>query len=160
MDEETIGGKRKGDNGTDEIYQAEHLLERVVSVLRLINESSIAPGDMLHFLYALRRRKAPSLAHLTYSSTVDFAGLSVEIPNLAAFRRHSRKLGMMKRDARERSSWVAMMLEASANTINECSVPNIRAHRSLKFGLAAGQAFGREDPLPEPNRLLYNFMNW
>ena len=63
---------------------------------------------------------------------------------------------MMKRDAGERPSWVAMMLEASADTINECSVPNIRAHRSLKFGRAAGQAFGREDPLQEPSRPLYN----
>jgi len=84
---------------------------------------------------------------------VDFVGLSVEIPNLEVF---SRKLGMMKRDAGERPSWVAMMLEASADTINECSVPNIRAHRSLKFGRAAGQAFGREDPLQEPSRPLYN----
>jgi len=70
LDEQTIGGKRKGDNGTDEIYEAEHLLEMVASVLRLINESSIAPGDMLDFLYALRRRKAPSLAHLTFVATL------------------------------------------------------------------------------------------
>jgi hypothetical protein len=49
-----------------------------------------------------------------------------------------------------------MMLEASTNTSNECSVPNIRAHRSLKFGRAGGQAFGREDPLPEPSCPLHN----
>jgi hypothetical protein len=56
LDEETIGGKRKGDNGTDDIYEAGHLLERIASVLRLSNGSSIAPGDMLDFLYALRRK--------------------------------------------------------------------------------------------------------
>jgi len=66
LDEQTIGGKRKGDNGTDEIYEAEHVLEGVASVLRLTYENSIAPGDMLDFLYALRRRKASSLAHLTF----------------------------------------------------------------------------------------------
>jgi hypothetical protein len=70
LDEQTVRGKRKGDHGTDEIYEAERLLERVASVLRLINESSIAPGDMLDFLYALRRRKAPSLAHLTFVATL------------------------------------------------------------------------------------------
>ena len=70
MFKQTIGGKRKGDNGTNKIYETEHLLERVVSVLRLINESSIATGDMLDFLYTLRRRKAPSLAHLTFVATL------------------------------------------------------------------------------------------
>ena len=52
------------------MYEAEHLLEMVASVLRLINESSIAPGDTQDFLYALRRRKAPSLAHLTFVATL------------------------------------------------------------------------------------------
>ncbi len=65
-----IRGKRKDDNGTDESYEAEHLLERVASVLRLTNEGLIAPGDMLDFLYALRRRNAPSLAHLTFVATL------------------------------------------------------------------------------------------
>jgi len=63
---------------------------------------------------------------------------------------------MMNRDAGEWPSWVAMMLEANADTINECSIPNIHGQRSLKFGRAAGQAFGREDPLLEPSCPLHN----